>query len=118
MFAATKEVCARLGWDYGVVDAPERVLAGNVRWLAGYRHDRHRLPEVAAALRARCAAGATVAQAAESVGEPVAVLPVLFHLMWRGELTTDLTVSLHPHSVLGLSEARHAAVTVALDPAA
>jgi hypothetical protein len=33
---------------------------------------------------------------AEAVGDPIAVLPVLFHLLWRHDLTTDLSVPLHP----------------------
>jgi hypothetical protein len=31
---------------------------------------------------------------AQIVGDPIAVLPVLFHLMWRRELVTDLSVPL------------------------
>jgi hypothetical protein len=31
---------------------------------------------------------------AAEVGDPVAVLPVLFHLLWRGRLIADLTGSL------------------------
>jgi hypothetical protein len=33
---------------------------------------------------------------AEAAGDPIAVLPVLFHLLWRRELVTDLSVPLHP----------------------
>ena len=33
---------------------------------------------------------------AEAVGDPIAVLPVLFHLLCRHELVTDLSVPLHP----------------------
>ena len=32
---------------------------------------------------------------AEAVGDPIAVLPVLFHLLWRHELVADLSVPLH-----------------------
>jgi hypothetical protein len=35
---------------------------------------------------------------AEAVGDPVVVLPTLFHLMWSGELTADLDIT-----VLGAS---------------
>lgn len=118
VFDATQEVCARLGWDYRVVDAPDPVLAGNVRWLAGYRHERHHEPEVAAAVRAACAEGIGLAAVAEAAGDPIAVLPVLFHLLWRGELTADLTVPLHPHAALGLGRVNTASGKVALDPAA
>jgi hypothetical protein len=30
---------------------------------------------------------------AARVGDPVAVLPVLFHLLWRGRLAADLTAT-------------------------
>lgn len=118
VFAATKDVCARLGWDYLVVDAPDPVLTGNVRWLAGYRHGRHYQPAVAAALRTACTDGLGVAEAAEAVGDPIAVLPVLFHLLWQGELTVDLTVALNPQSALGLGPTRTSTGLVALDAAA
>ena len=32
------------------------------------------------------------------VGDPIAVLPVLFHLLWRQALLVDLTVPLHEAS--------------------
>jgi hypothetical protein len=30
------------------------------------------------------------------VGDPIVVLPVLFHLLWRHDLITDLSLPLHP----------------------
>lgn len=95
-FAATEAVCTALGWDYRVVGAPESALTRNLRWLAGYRHERHHQTAVAAALRQVCETPAGLMAAASEVGDPVAVLPVLFHLMWRQELTAELTVPLHP----------------------
>jgi hypothetical protein len=75
-------------------------LLANVRWLAGYRHPRHHLPDVAADLRAVFAAPAGLLDGAEQVGDPIAVLPVLFHLLWRRELHTDLNRPLHPDVVV------------------
>jgi hypothetical protein len=37
---------------------------------------------------------------AAAVGEPIAVLPVLFHLLWRQELTVDLSVPTAPASTV------------------
>jgi hypothetical protein len=31
----------------------------------------------------------------EAAGDPIAVLPVLFHLLWRYELTADLSRQSH-----------------------
>jgi hypothetical protein len=94
-FAATGTACGVLGWEYRLVGAPDAVVVGNVRWLAGYRHPRHRLAEVAAALRDAFAAPAALMAGAEAVGDPIAVLPVLFHLLWRCELAVDVSVPLH-----------------------
>ena len=71
-------------------------MTANLRWLAGYRHPRHGMPALAAALRAAFAAPVPLMAGAEAAGDPIAVLPVLFHLLWRQELTADLSVPLHP----------------------
>ncbi|MEU4743614.1 hypothetical protein AB0G02_24555 [Actinosynnema sp. NPDC023658] len=67
---------------------------------SGYRHPRHDLPEVAAALRAVLAEPPGLVDGAEAVGNPIAVQPVLFHLLWRCELDVELSVPLHPEAVV------------------
>lgn len=37
---------------------------------------------------------------AEQVGDPIAVLPVLFHLLWRQELHVELSMPLHTDAVV------------------
>ncbi|MCE6995978.1 hypothetical protein LZG04_14365 [Saccharothrix sp. S26] len=37
---------------------------------------------------------------AEATGDPIAVLPVLFHLLWRQDLHTDLTRPLTPDTMV------------------
>jgi hypothetical protein len=86
--------------EYRLAGAPDPIVTANLRWLAGYRHPRHRLPERATALRAAFAAPAPLMAGAEAVGDPIAVLPVLFHLLWRHELVTDLSVPLHPDAAV------------------
>jgi hypothetical protein len=39
-FEATAAACGSVGWGYRRVGVPDPVLAGNVRWLAGYRYPR------------------------------------------------------------------------------
>lgn len=80
---ATREACSALGWHYEVTGGPPESLPANVRWLVGYRHPRHHLPD-----------------GAERVGDPIAVSPVLFHLLWCHELHTDLDRPLHPDVVV------------------
>jgi hypothetical protein len=95
-FAVTRAACELVGWRYEVAGSPAPVVVGNVRWLSGYRHPRHDLPDVAAALQAAFAAPTGLMAGAESVGDPIAVLPVLFHLLWCHRLNADLSVPLSP----------------------
>jgi hypothetical protein len=75
----------------GVVD---QVQAANVRWLSGYRHPRYLNEAHGARLREVFALAGPLMDGARSVGDPVAVLPTLFHLMWSRALVTELTGAL------------------------
>ncbi|CCG02445.1 TnsA-like heteromeric transposase endonuclease subunit [Blastococcus saxobsidens] len=99
-FDATARACALVGWEYRLLGAPEAVETENVRWLAGYRHPRHRLPESVEALRRVFATPTPLMAGAEAAGDPIAVLPVLFHLLWSHELTADVSVPLHPETLV------------------
>ena len=94
VFAATGRACAAVGWGYrraGVVDA---VLGANVRWLSGFRHSRCGNAAVGSQLVRRAAAGpVTVTDLAGRAGDRVAVLPVLYHLLWCGVLAADLAAA-------------------------
>ncbi|MFE5220937.1 hypothetical protein ACFRC1_41600, partial [Streptomyces sp. NPDC056626] len=35
------QACADIGWTYQRLTPPERAAAGNLTWLAGYRHPRN-----------------------------------------------------------------------------
>ena len=94
-FEATARACALVGWEYRLVGAPDAIVTANLRWLAGYRHPRHQLPGTLEVLRRVFATPTPLMAGAEAVGDPIAVLPVLFHLLWRHELTCDLSVPLH-----------------------
>jgi hypothetical protein len=39
-FAMTREVCSRIGWGYEVFTGLVEPNGSNLRWLAGFRHDR------------------------------------------------------------------------------
>jgi hypothetical protein len=97
-FEATRRACELLGWEYRLVGAPEPVMTANLRWLAGYRHPRHSIPGLAGTLLAAFAEPTPLLAGAEVVGDPIAVLPVLFHLLWRHELEVDLSLPLHPYA--------------------
>ena len=95
-FEVSAAVCAQLGWEYRLVGALDPITVANVRWLAGYRHPRHDLEHVVRLLRERFATPTPLMVGAAAVGDPIAVLPVLFHLLWRQELSVDLSSPLHP----------------------
>lgn len=95
-FDATRQACGLVGWEYRLVGAPEPISTANLRWLAGYRHPRHGMPGLAEALLVAFAEPVPLLAGVEAVGDPIAVLPVLFHLLWRQDLVVDLSVPLHP----------------------
>ena len=67
----------------------------NVAWLARYRHPRCADPPGLASLLLEVFTGPGPLMAgAAAAGDPMAVLPALFRLMWRHALTADLTARL------------------------
>jgi hypothetical protein len=94
VFDATAAACAQVGWDCQRLGDITPVLAANVRWLSGYRHPRCRGEHVANALiEAATRSELTVGALASAVGDPVVVLPCLFHLLWSGELDAGIRTS-------------------------
>jgi hypothetical protein len=91
-FAVMRHACEAAGWAYRLVGELDPVRAANLRWLAGYRHRRYGEPSGAAEAVAAAftVPGPLVAQAA-SAGDPIEVLPRVFHLLWRGRLAADLS---------------------------
>jgi hypothetical protein len=91
-FEVTARACAAAGWQFRRVGVIDPVLAANVRWLSRYRHPRCAgRPEVVDALRRAFASPACLSAGAAGAGDNLAVLPVLFHLMWRRVLAADLS---------------------------
>jgi hypothetical protein len=89
-FAATEAACETVGWIYRRVGAIDPVLAANVRWLSDYKHPHYLRPDHTSALKMAFAQPAPLLATVRSVGDPIGVLPSLFHLMWRGVLHADL----------------------------
>jgi hypothetical protein len=90
-FAATEHACREVGWVFRRTAGPGIVLAANVRWLAGYRHQRCYHGDIAGVLAAVFAEPKPLIGGAREAGDPVAVLPVLYHLLWNQVLATDVT---------------------------
>jgi hypothetical protein len=98
----TRQVVALRGWGFEEwYGAPPRLLA-NVAFLAGYRRraviDEGLLPRV----RRAVGGGSAIADVERSLlpAHPALVRPAVLHLLWCGELLTDLTVPLGGHSVV------------------
>ena len=66
---------------------------------AGYRHPRHHLPDVREVLRRVFVTPTPLMAGTAAAGDPIVVLPVLFHLLWRGVLAVDASVPLHQDTV-------------------
>lgn len=92
-FEATAGACESVGWGYRRVGELDPVLVANVRWLAGYRHRRCLREEYRVRLVEVFARSMPLLAGVEEVGDRIAVLPSLFHLMWTGVLATDLALA-------------------------
>lgn len=88
-FAVTAQACTQAGWQFRRVGVPGAVLAANVRWLSRYRHPRcvgRPGSGLEAGLLRTFATATPLLAGVEAAGDRLQVLPVLFHLMWRGQL--------------------------------
>ncbi|MBB4885563.1 TnsA-like heteromeric transposase endonuclease subunit [Streptomyces netropsis] len=90
VFAFTARVCATVGWQFRLVGDLDQPFRANLRWLARYRHPRCHRASVAEVLREVFAEPQLLFAGADRVGDRMGVLPVLYHLLWRHELTADL----------------------------
>jgi hypothetical protein len=88
--AWTKQLVESRGWEYEVWCEPDPTVLANVRLLAGFR--RRPNLSVAAALRDAGLAGSTLRDAPSSLpGWPRPLVRAgVLHLLWTGELKTDL----------------------------
>ncbi|HXA60891.1 MAG TPA: TnsA-like heteromeric transposase endonuclease subunit, partial [Streptosporangiaceae bacterium] len=93
-FEAARQACEAVGWEYRLVGSADEVLVRNVKWISGSRHPRHHDDEIAGRLLEAFAGGTPLLPGVEEVGDPIAVLPRLFHLLWSRDLVVDLTVPL------------------------
>lgn len=100
VFRATERACGEVGWRYELVHAHDPVLLANARWLSGYRHPRHYDQAVAAALLDGFRQPCGLLDGVLAVGDPIGVLPVCYHLLWRHDLVADLTVALHDDAIV------------------
>ncbi|BAP97319.1 TnsA-like heteromeric transposase endonuclease subunit [Mycobacteroides abscessus] len=95
--ALTRRVCDEIGWDYEVFTGLHPELAHNLRWLAGYRHDRSAPPTEVAESIEHCFAAPLPLQlgldeASSRTGQSIELTTAhVLHLIWRRTLSTDMT---------------------------
>lgn len=99
-FAATGRACAQVGWRYELAHEPDRIRMANLRWLAGYRRTRCRRDDLAASALEHAVVPHGLMDLARVLGDPLATLPVIFHLLWIGELQTNLSLLLNENCVV------------------
>lgn len=99
-FELSEIACRAVGWGYERVGVPHPVLVANTRWLSGYRHARVCRDDMAEALLTVFSKPTQLLSGARIVGDPVHVLPVLFHLLWHRQLSADLAGKPLSESVL------------------
>ncbi|MFE7838650.1 TnsA-like heteromeric transposase endonuclease subunit [Streptomyces sp. NPDC057474] len=80
----------RVGGQFRLVGDLSHPLRVNLRWLARYRHPHCCRAPVADRLREVFCEPRLLLAGAERVGDRLAVLLVLYHLLWQHELTADL----------------------------
>jgi hypothetical protein len=85
-FEVTRRACEQVGWRFRRVGAVGATLLANLRWLAGYRHQRHAGPVDRETAREVFGVGLPLVEGARRLGDLVRVLPGVYHWLWRGEL--------------------------------
>ena len=106
-FAWARAVFKSVGWRFEVWSGADPSLLANLRWLAGYRRaervDRLLCDEVMAGL----GGPESVEQLQARVGvatAPDRSLSAILHLLWCGELVTDLSMPLTSSTVVARTE--------------
>jgi hypothetical protein len=100
-FAWVRQVVQDAGWSFEVFSEPDPILLANIRFLAGYRRPEGISQELLAELRSRLLTGLTFGDAVRCVDAPAPCLrAALLHMLWRHELTIDLSLPLSADTVL------------------
>lgn len=104
-FGSTIELCRRAGWTFRRVAEQPPIRAANLRWLAGYRNPRNRRQDVVTDLISLLTPNPkTIGDAAIAAGEPMLVLPTLYHLLWTHEIDVDVdSAPLGEHTLIRLA---------------
>ncbi|WP_235192979.1 TnsA-like heteromeric transposase endonuclease subunit [Streptomyces viridochromogenes] len=105
-FDWTRRLVETRGWRYVVWSEPAPAELENLRFLAGYRRDWLFDGLLLDELRAMGLDCRTLGELDDALAgrEPEEVRAGVLHLLWRGELVTDLSTPLSGHHVLRASK--------------
>lgn len=88
----TAQACAAVGWEYAVFDSPEAAEQLNTLWLRNFRHAPgwpHHDLEIQ--LLRSASTPVTVGELIQSDEGDGHLAALMWHLLWTGELVTDLS---------------------------
>lgn len=88
----SREACDWLGWEYGVVGEIDQIEWENVSLLGRYRRAPSNLADYRPLLLTACTRPRSFRELRQLDANPLAVLPSLYHLIWRHELEADVRV--------------------------
>ena len=106
-FAWTRGVCRSVGWGFEVWSGAAATLLANLRWLAGYRRPELVDRRVCVEVMAHVEGPVSIEQLQAGVaahGAPDRSRSAILHLLWRGDLTADLSACLSSHTVVARAE--------------
>ena len=102
--SVTAKACAEVGWSHKIFTGHDPALRYALRWLSAYRMPRLWHPPATALLRELLAGGGSVATVLEADRGGGHLVQTMWHLLWRGELTADLTEPITVATALALAE--------------
>ncbi|MGV8895052.1 MAG: TnsA-like heteromeric transposase endonuclease subunit [Rhodoglobus sp.] len=102
-FARTKALCDLVGWGYDVLTELEPVPQANLEWLRNFKHAGfYPANDALEDLLSKLTTPMTVRNAAVVLGK--GSIPqgrsALFHLLWNGDITTNLSIRLTDTSLV------------------
>ncbi|MEU4113798.1 TnsA-like heteromeric transposase endonuclease subunit [Kitasatospora sp. NPDC028055] len=102
----TAVVCEDLGWDYEMVSEPDSLTWATVDWLAGYRRPLRAGTELVEPMLAVAARPVAIGDLASFQSFPELARSVVYHLMWTGQLTFDITKPLRDTTLVKAADTK------------
>lgn len=87
---ASLEAFGMAGWEYRLLGEVDPIVLRNLRLLRRYRRPPSDLANYRELLLTACRQPRTFKELRRLDANPIAVLPALYHLLWRHELKADL----------------------------